>query len=91
MFFLYLLNQTGVIINYRGFAIIMSMEPNLQNKLSELEAKIDAIFVSTEKTRKYFLVVMWVTLAAVLLPLIGLLFAIPTFINTYNEALNGLM
>ena len=69
----------------------MSMEPNLQNKLSELEAKIDAIFVSTEKTRKYFLVVMWVTLAAVLLPLIGLLFAIPTFINTYNEALNGLM
>ena len=69
----------------------MSMEQNLQNKLSELEAKIDAIFVSTEKTRKYFLVVMWVTLAAVLLPLIGLLFAIPTFINTYNEALNGLM
>lgn len=67
------------------------MEPNIQNKLVELEKKIDAIYVSTEKTRRYFQIVMWVTIVMVVLPFIGLLFAIPAFINSYTAALEGLL
>jgi len=67
------------------------MELDTQNKLEEIESKLDAIFVSTEKTRKYFQIVMWVTIAMVVLPLIGLLFAIPAFINAYATTLEGLL
>lgn len=67
------------------------MEPSLQQKLEEQAAKIDAIYVSVEKTRKYFLIILWVTIAMVVLPAIGLVFAIPAFIDTYTTSLNGLM
>lgn len=67
------------------------MESNIQNKLTELEAKLDAIYVSVEKTRRYFQIVMWVTIVLVVLPFIGLLFAIPAFIRSYTAALEGLI
>ncbi len=67
------------------------MEPNIQSKLAELETKIDAIYVSAEKTRRYFQIVMWVTIVMVVLPFVGLLFAIPAFISSYNAALEGLI
>lgn len=54
-------------------------------------AKIEAIYVSVEKTRRYFQIVMWVTIVVVVLPFIGLLFAIPAFINSYTAALEGLI
>ena len=55
------------------------------------EEKLDAIYVSVEKTRKYFLVVMWITIIAVVLPVLGLVIAIPRFINTYTSTLEGLL
>ncbi len=55
------------------------------------EEKLDAIYVSVEKTRKYFLVVMWITIIAVVLPVLGLVIAIPKFINTYTSTLEGLL
>jgi len=67
------------------------MEPNIQTKLEEMETKLDAIYKSTEKTRRYFQIVFWVTIAMVVLPLIGLVFAIPAFINTYTTTLDGLI
>lgn len=60
-------------------------------ELARLEQKIDAVYVSVEKTRKYFQVVMWVTIAMVVLPLIAMIFVIPAFINTYTTTLDGLM
>ncbi len=69
----------------------MSMNEETNNSGMSIEEKIDAIYVSVEKTRKYFLIVMWVTLGAFVLPAIGLLFAIPAFINTYTTSLNGLL
>lgn len=66
------------------------MEPEIQ-RLDMLEAKIDAIYVSVEKTRKYFLFVMWASIIMVVLPVIGLLFAIPQFINTYSTTMQGLI
>jgi len=67
------------------------MEPNIQTKLSELETKIDAVHVTVEKTRRYFQITMWVTIAMVVLPIIALLFIIPAFINSYTSALEGLI
>ena len=64
------------------------MEQEILKKLEEQEKKIDAIFVSVEKTRKYFLTISWVTVIAVVLPLIGLMFAIPNFISTYSNISN---
>ena len=65
------------------------MEPSEQ-KLTALEAKIDAIFVSVEKTRKYFKWTMIITVALFVLPLIGLLFAIPAFLSSYGSTFQGL-
>ena len=67
------------------------MEPDIKNKLLEQDAKLDAIYKSVEKTRKYFLVIVWVTIIAVVLPVIGLAFAIPSFLNVYIGSLDGLL
>ncbi len=59
--------------------------PETSERLDRLEKKIDAIYVSVEKTRKYFLGTLIATAVAFVLPLIGLLFAIPTFLSTLND------
>lgn len=56
-----------------------------------MEAKLDAIYTSTEKTRRYFHIVMWVTIAMVVLPFIGLIFIIPAFISSYTASFEGLL
>ena len=56
----------------------------LKEKLELLEKKIDAVYVSVEKTRKYFLGTMIVTVVAFVLPLIGLVFAIPAFLSSLS-------
>ncbi|MBI5469699.1 hypothetical protein HY968_00045 [Candidatus Kaiserbacteria bacterium] len=64
------------------------MEDDVRQKLETVEKKVDAIFVSAEKTRKYFLATIIVTLVAFVLPLIGLVFAIPSFLSTYTGMMN---
>ena len=59
-------------------------------KIQALEAKVDAIYISVEKTRKYFMWTMIITLALFILPLLGLVFAIPAFLSSYGTALQGL-
>ena len=61
-----------------------------EERVSALEKKIDAIYESVEKTRKYIFWTVVVTIALVVLPAIGLVFAIPQFISTYTTTLNGL-
>ena len=67
------------------------MEGELLEKFKEQDAKLDAIWKSVEKTRKDFLVVIWVTVALFVLPLIGLVFAIPSFLDSYLGSLDGLL
>lgn len=62
----------------------------LKKKIEEQSFKIDAIYKSVEKTRKYFLAIIWITVIAVVLPIIGLVFAIPAFLNNYVGSLDGL-
>ena len=63
------------------------MEPELLEKLNIQERKLDAIYASVEKTRKYFLWALVATLVALFLPLIGVAFAIPFFLNTLSTTL----
>lgn len=62
------------------------MENEILKKLEEQGKNIEAIYISTEKTRKYFLWTLIISVALVVLPLIGLVFAIPQFLNTLNTA-----
>lgn len=66
------------------------MEPDTTARLNALESKVDAIFISVEKTRKYFLTSVIVTIVMFILPLIGLLFVIPSFLGTYTQNVDTL-
>ena len=61
----------------------------LKKKFEEQAVKIDAIYKSVEKTRKYFLMIIWVTVIAVVVPIIGLAFVLPSFMNNYVNTLGG--
>lgn len=58
--------------------------------LAEQGKKIDAIYISVEKTRKYFLWTLILSVAFFVLPLLGLVFVIPFFLNNYLGALGGI-
>lgn len=67
------------------------MEPNNADKLTKLEEKINLIYISVEKTRKYFLWTMIITVVAFVLPFVGLLFAVPSFMANYVDPMQQLM
>ena len=66
------------------------MNEEIKQKIDEQAIKIDAIYKSVEKTRKYFQMIFWVTIILFVLPLIALIFIVPSFMNTYTNALGGL-
>jgi len=66
------------------------MENEFKNKLEEQEKMLSAIYESVEKTRKYFVTMLWVTVGVIVLPLIGLAFVIPAFLNNYVGTLTDL-
>ena len=66
------------------------MEQEILRKIEELEKKIEAVYQSSEKTRKYFLWTLIITAIVIILPLVGLLIVIPQFLNTYSSANLGL-
>ena len=55
--------------------------------LEAMSRRIEEIYVSVEKTRKYFLWTLIVTAATVILPLIGLAIVIPIFLRTLSTTL----
>lgn len=67
------------------------MDEELKSKLQQLEQKIDATYASAEKTRKYFLWTMIGSLVAFVLPLIGMIFAVPFLLNTLMGQYQGLL
>ncbi|MEK7156268.1 MAG: hypothetical protein AAB790_00465 [Patescibacteria group bacterium] len=60
-------------------------DTELRQKLDALEKRLDATYVSAEKTRKYFLAVIVVSVVAFVLPLLGLVFAIPALLSGYAD------
>ena len=67
------------------------MENDVLKKLEEQNAKIESIYISVEKTRKYFLWTLIITLAFFILPLVGLVFVVPSFLQTYTSNINNLV
>lgn len=63
------------------------MDPGLDTRLSAIEDKLEKTYVSAEKTRKYLLFMLVVTIVAFVLPLVGLMFAIPTMLSSYSALL----
>ena len=57
-------------------------------KLAELETKVDAVYKSAEKTRKYFMWTLILSVVLFVLPLIGLIFVIPQFLNAIGGNLD---
>ncbi len=52
----------------------------MEIKLAELEGKLDAVFASSEKMRKYFLWALYITAGAIIIPLFILPLVIPAFL-----------
>ena len=62
------------------------MEPDVLKKLEEMERKIDSMFVSVEKLRRYFLWTLIITLVTVILPLIAIIFVAPWALGIFSSA-----
>lgn len=60
------------------------MDKEISQKFEEQGKKLDDIYCLVERMRKYFLWTLIVTIAVIVLPLIGLIFVIPQFLNTYT-------
>lgn len=67
------------------------MENDILQKLQQQEAKIDALYASVEKTRKYFLISMWATIVMFVLPLLIGIFVVPYFISSYLSSFEALL
>lgn len=67
------------------------MENEILQKIEEQNQKIDELLQSANKIRKYILIIIWVTVAFFVLPLIAAIFAVPAFLNTYVGSLDGLL
>ncbi len=67
------------------------MDTELKARLEGLEKKIDAVYVSTEKTRRYFQWTMIITIVMFVLPVLGLIFVVPMFIANYTSSFQGLL
>lgn len=66
------------------------MEQDILNKFEEQNKKIDLIYTSVEKTRKYFQWTLIITVVTVLLPLLAMIVAIPWLMSTLGNAYSGL-
>lgn len=62
------------------------MEQEILNRLAAQEELLQKVYISSEKTRKYFMWTLISSVALFILPLIGLLFAIPTLLSTLGSA-----
>lgn len=62
------------------------MENDILQKFEEQDKKLDDIYKSIEKMRKYFLWTLIVTIATVVLPLIALVLILPWFIKVITSA-----
>lgn len=60
-----------------------------QLKTEELEKKIDKLQHSIDRLNKIFFWTLVITVVLFVLPLIGLIFAIPKFLSTYGDIYGG--
>lgn len=66
------------------------MDLELKTMLLEQQAKIEEIYKTVEKTRKYIFWTMIASIVFFVLPLIALIFIVPLVIKGYLSTLTGL-
>ena len=66
------------------------IDPELAAKLEEISAKADRAYHSAEAARKYLFWSGIISVALILLPIIGIAVAIPQFIGPYSSTLNSI-
>lgn len=59
----------------------------IEAKLADLQGKVDATYASAEKMRKYFLWALWITLGAIVIPLLILPAVLPAFLASQGVGL----
>lgn len=64
------------------------MDQDILKKFEEQEVKLDRIYKSVERMRKYFMWTLIVTVATIVVPLIALIIIIPWFIKIMTAAYN---
>lgn len=62
----------------------METEKEILEKIEENKKRLEEIFISVEKIRKYFLWALIFNVVVIVLPFIGLLIMIPWFLNSLN-------
>ncbi len=67
------------------------MDEIIKERLDLQEQKIDAIYLSVEKTRKYLLIIMWSSVLMIILPLLAGMIIIPIVISTFSGIYGGLL
>lgn len=66
------------------------IDPDLAAKLDAIEAKAEQAFHAAESTRKYLVWTGIITIVLFVVPLIGLLLAVPQFIGSYTSSFESL-
>ena len=60
------------------------MDPELIAKIDNLEIKIDESTRQISQLRRYFLWALIISVAVLVLPLLGLVFVVPQFLDLYS-------
>ncbi len=66
------------------------MDEIIKQQLTEQDQKLEAIYSSVEKTRKYLLIIMWSSIAMIVLPLLAAALIVPAIISSYTSILTGI-
>jgi len=54
----------------------------MEVKLAEISGKLDNVYASAEKMRKYFLWTLWVTVGLIVVPLLIIPLVLPAFLQS---------
>jgi hypothetical protein len=65
------------------------MDPNLEQRLVQLEEKVEKTYKSVEKVRSYMFWTMIITIAVIVLPMIGLALVLPFFKTNYIDQIQS--
>ncbi len=66
------------------------MDQEIERQIEEQNKLLQKVYQSTEKTRKYFLWTMILSLLLFIIPLIILLFVLPSFVDTITSGSGGI-
>jgi hypothetical protein len=62
------------------------MDQETKEMLAAQQKRIEEIYASVEKTRKYFLATLIISVLVFVVPLLGLLFALPMAVDTVTHS-----